>query len=62
LHPVETSHVWCVFYFRAMQNFHDLLGRRARAAPATRRFLLLSADWQGGALIGRGRDDWRAAR
>jgi hypothetical protein len=22
LHPVETSHVWRVFYFRRMQNFY----------------------------------------
>jgi hypothetical protein len=42
LHLVETSHVWRVFYFRAMQSFQDLLGRWTGGAPAARRFLLLS--------------------
>ena len=36
LHSVETSHVWCVFYFHRMKSFHAN-GRPGPDGPAATR-------------------------
>jgi hypothetical protein len=40
LHPVETSHVWCVFYFRRTKSFHVNGRPGPNSTTATRRAAL----------------------